>query len=167
MKNRFGIEVKRGMRVTCAHPRGGHESGTVVRVAQEQAYGWRATMDSGMSCALDDISEARMPRILPVRTCASMASLQTIKDVTPADAWLIRHYWRTLVDRRDARAAIDKVLRTHGVEYLGVRKRADEDVYYCNAGDTYASTVIFIGPRMVVGCWGDLIEAGKIRKAVQ
>jgi hypothetical protein len=53
----------------------------------------------------------------------------------------------------------------HGVEYLGEMKRARPwpvHVYYCNTGDTYAGTILFIGPRMVVGCWGDLVERGSI-----
>jgi len=54
--------------------------------------------------------------------------------------------------------AIDSLLGTYGVEFLGESHRTGENVYYCNAGDTYDTTVIFNGPSMRVGCWGDLIE---------
>ena len=93
-------------------------------------------------------------KILPARKSASVRALCRIKDVTPADARAIRESWRTIPNRSDARAAVDRILRTFGVEYLGVHRRSGERVYYCNAGDTYATTVCFIGPRMVVCCWG-------------
>lgn len=161
MKNRFGIEIKRGMRVTYHHPRGGTETGTVLHVSHAKHIG-RVSLDSGASCGVDDVIEATMPHILSARTCASSKALQTIKDVTPADAWLIRHLWRTVENRKAARAAVDKVLCTHGVEYLGQSKRTVHHIYYCNAGDAYAGTILFAGNRIFVGCWGDLIEGGRI-----
>lgn len=60
--------------------------------------------------------------------------------------------------------AINRILRSHGVEYLGYDKVSGQHVYYCNAGDTYAATVIFIGTRLIVGCWGDLVERGRIEE---
>lgn len=94
------------------------------------------------------------------RRCASLSSLMTIKDVTREDAEAIRTAWKTIRSRREARVAVDKLLRTHGVEYLGVHKRTGQEVWYCNAGDSYASTVIFAGLSMRVGCWGDFVERG-------
>jgi hypothetical protein len=61
--------------------------------------------------------------------------------------------------------AVDAVLRTYGVEYLGRNKRTNDEVYYCNAGDTYSTTVLFVGPHLRVGCWGDLIERGTVATA--
>jgi len=52
------------------------------------------------------------------------------------------------------RMAIDTAGGFHGVEYLGLCKRSGQSVYYCNAGDTYATTFIFKGKRLTVGCWG-------------
>lgn len=94
------------------------------------------------------------------RRCASIASLMTIKDVTREDAEAIRTAWKTARSRSEARMAVDKLLRTHGVEYLGVHKRTGQEVWYCNAGDPYASTVIFSGLSMRVDCWGDFVERG-------
>jgi hypothetical protein len=51
------------------------------------------------------------------------------------------------------------------VEYLGRNKRTNDEVYYCNAGDTYSTTVLFVGPHLRVGCWGDLIERGTVATA--
>ena len=98
------------------------------------------------------------------RRAASIKALMTIKDVTKEDAQAIRHAWQTISGRQEAREAIDTILRTHGVEYLGKHKRTWDSVYYCNAGDTYAGTVLFHGLRMFVGCWGDLVERNIIRE---
>lgn len=59
--------------------------------------------------------------------------------------------------------AIDRMLGTHGVEALGP---TDNDPHYvpryqyCNAGDTYATTLIYRrdSDRLFVGCWGDIVE---------
>lgn len=51
--------------------------------------------------------------------------------------------------------AIDTLLNTHGVESFRTRKGALE---YCNAGDTYAATVIYYQGRFRVACWGDIVE---------
>lgn len=102
-----------------------------------------------------------------VRKCASSESLQQVKDVTSRDALLVRSMWKETSSRREARMKIDRQIATHGVEFLGIHKRTGEDVYYCNAGDTYATTIIFIGPRLTVGCWGDLVEKNLISEFEQ
>lgn len=102
-----------------------------------------------------------------MRTAASIKNLMTIKDVTEDDAKSIRRVWHNDPIKRRARDDIDAILRTSGVEYLGRHKRTGHDVYYCNAGDTYATTVLFIGPRLIVGCWGDLMEANAVHEPQQ
>jgi hypothetical protein len=47
--------------------------------------------------------------------------------------------------------AIDQLLGTFGVE-------GSEGLEYCNAGDTYALTVVRHGGRFKVGSWGDIVE---------
>lgn len=116
---------------------------------------------------------------------ASVKALLQIKDVTTDDAKLIRKVWKMdseqlramnfpgirecdiwrWKDRELKRYLVDSILNTCGVEYLGYHKRNHEHVYYCNAGDTYSCTVLFIGSRLVVGCWGDLVERGLIEGA--
>lgn len=104
---------------------------------------------------------------LSYRRAPSIAALMTIKDVTRADALAIRNAWHTIKNRGEARAAIDRILHTQGVEYLGQHKRTGEHIYYCNAGDTYASTVIFCGLSARVACWGGIVERGAIREGAQ
>jgi hypothetical protein len=99
------------------------------------------------------------------RRAASSKRLQEIKDVTPEITAKVRKVWKTVHKRDEARAQIDKLIETHGVEFLGVHRRTGYDVYYCNAGDTYATTILFHGLILSVGCWGDLVEANMIREA--
>lgn len=85
--------------------------------------------------------------MIAIRKAPGIKSLMQIKDVTHADAMAIRKAWQTVPSRQCAREAIDSILRTHGVEYLGYHKRNCQHVYYCNSGDTYNTTVIFCGLR--------------------
>lgn len=116
---------------------------------------------------------------------ASINALTQIKDVTEEDARRIRAVWKatnlnsllrecpvdfnvmdTALGVRNLivvkRKVIDRLLQTCGVEYLGWDKRSRDSVYYCNAGDSYATTVIFRGDNLIVGCWGDLVEQGRV-----
>lgn len=129
-----------------------------------------------------------------METCTSTERLMLIKDVTEEDASLIRNIWkakdglaalelfRSKSDRADAynpatadicgnlnakRHLIDFILRTYGVEYLGTLKRTGEGVHYCNAGDSYSTTVIFIGDRLKVACWADYVERNLIHTPEQ
>lgn len=97
-------------------------------------------------------------KTIPARRAATVDALMQIKDVTKEDALKIRHIWKTTKSRSTAREGIDKVLRTYGIEYLGQHRRTGRDVYYCNTGESYASTVVFIGPSLYVNCWADYVE---------
>jgi len=101
-----------------------------------------------------------------MRTAASIKSLTQIKDVTPELAKQIRDLWLNTQRRFDSRGAIDSLLGTFGVEYLGVHKRSGNHIYYCNAGDGYTSTVMFAGGRMYVGCWADIVERNLVHDAM-
>ena len=121
---------------------------------------------------------------------ASIARLCTIKDIIPARANLIRHAWsvwnrQEILDNCPAtaawhnacyntpklrdlrREAVNELAGMHGVELLGIHKRSGKYVYYCNAGDTYATTILFQGARMTVGCWGDLVERNAVNTDAQ
>ncbi len=69
---------------------------------------------------------------------------------------------RSLGDHK--RTMIDKLAGFHGVEYLGVHRRAGKVVRYCNAGDSYAPTLCFMGRRMFIATVGDLIEDRKVKR---
>jgi len=58
MRNRWGIDVRKGMIVKAHHPRGGVIAGTVKAVTRMSGYGYRATLNEGYSVGLDDIYEA-------------------------------------------------------------------------------------------------------------
>ncbi|MGZ7226658.1 hypothetical protein ACXWO0_09350, partial [Streptococcus pyogenes] len=86
----------------------------------------------------------------------------TIKDVTEDLAREVRDVWKKGGPRAWRREKIDTLISTCGVEYLGYHKRSGQHVHYCNAGDAYAGTILFIGDRLVVGCWGDMVEKNLI-----
>lgn len=61
MKNRFGIDLRKGDTVSVAHPRGGRFTATVkdfeTKGAFALAYGPRVIFTNGMSASLDDCSK--------------------------------------------------------------------------------------------------------------
>lgn len=59
-------------------------------------------------------------------------------------------------------AAVDRLIETHGVETFRTRRR-NLRVIYCNAGDTYAATLLRVGRHYRVGCWGDIAERYGVR----
>lgn len=56
---------------------------------------------------------------------------------------------------------IDSILGTHGVERIprGRNKRSPA-ITYCNTGDAYGTTVLYVNGRFRIGSWGDLVERG-------
>lgn len=73
--------------------------------------------------------------------------------------------WRDReIKTRDLMAQLDALMGTHGVEYIeseNGRARA----YYCNAGDTYALTILVDASSMNarLTSWGDWAEAQERR----
>ena len=57
---------------------------------------------------------------------------------------------------------IDDVLGSHGVEHIphGSNSKSPT-IWYCNMGDTYATTVLQVNGSFRVGCWGDIVERGR------
>lgn len=99
-----------------------------------------------------------------MRRAASIEKLLEIKDVDEGIAEKVRTTWRTVTDRGEARRRVDALIGTAGVEYLGQHKRTRKAIYYCNAGDSYATTVCFHGPNLVVACWADFVEGRKVQE---
>ena len=62
------------------------------------------------------------------------------------------------------RELVNRLGGFHGVEYLGMHRRTDKEVRYCNAGEPYAPTLCFMGRRLFVACWGDLVERRTVQK---
>jgi len=93
----------------------------------------------------------------------SIQTLMRIKDVSREDAVAIRAIMAGpgKEDGLTRMERIDQVLRTFGVEYIPAGKgRRSPAILYCNAGDTYDTTVLKINGRFSVGCWGDIVERG-------
>lgn len=50
---------------------------------------------------------------------------------------------------------IDEIIGTFGVENLFPEI---PDLFYCNAGDTYSTTILCYKDKLYIGCWGDIAE---------
>lgn len=46
---------------------------------------------------------------------------------------------------------IDSLLGTYGVD-------GDDNLEWCNAGDTYVTTICYFRGRFIVSSWGDIVE---------
>ena len=117
-------------------------------------------------------------------TCASIKTLESL--YLSCDARLIRAIWKTenedelfsiypqaeeiansyyhrpsLLELK--KECINLAGEYHGVEHLGRHARSGREVFYCNAGDTYAGTIVFIGTRLIVSTWGDLVESRRVK----
>lgn len=53
-KNRWGHDLKKGMKVKVAHPRGGVEEDEVEKFEADKDYGKRVHLKSGKTCGVDD-----------------------------------------------------------------------------------------------------------------
>jgi hypothetical protein len=80
-------------------------------------------------------------------------------DAYPYNVCAYYHDGRHRYSRMDA---IDTILGTHGVERIDRGHNAKSPtIVYCNAGDTYDTTVLKVNGRFRVGCWGDIVERGQ------
>lgn len=98
-----------------------------------------------------------------IRAIWKAESRAAIENIYPPAIGIARD-WYTPPKLRDfKRQAIDQAAGFHGVEYLGRDRRTGNSVYYCNAGDSYAPTICFIGARLVVSDWAYWIESGRVK----
>ena len=98
-----------------------------------------------------------------IRTIWKTDSMDLIESMAPRTAKESNRMYRPFRPRTFRREAINEIAGFHGVEYLGKNKRTGEAIYYLNAGDSYAPTIIFQGARLFVSTVGDLIEGGRVR----
>lgn len=102
----------------------------------------------------DRATALKIRRVLDTRLDPGDASEQTRKWVqscyhTPSDESMMLH-------------AADCLLENHGVEGFEVDGR---HFSYSNAGDTYATTLIFdhSNAKWIVASWGDIVEKLQVR----
>lgn len=82
-------------------------------------------------------------------------------DEHPAGERRIRECYHRPTDEDLVLTVIDSIIGTHGVEALAYGEDSDDAadagvVEYCNAGDGYTPTVIWLDGVYYVGCWADL-----------
>ncbi len=95
------------------------------------------------------------------KTLRLLLTSDSAVDAHPAVvAWVAQCYNMPRMSERRMHA-LDAALETFGVEYIeaGHNKRSPAFTY-CNAGDTYATTILRVRGSYRVGCWGDIVERG-------
>lgn len=99
-----------------------------------------------------------------IRAIWKAESIADLFDLYPPARDIARE-WHTRPRLRELkRAAVNQAGGFHGVEYLGIYRPSGEHAFYCNAGDPYAATLVFIGRRLIVGDWGTLVERNQIEE---
>lgn len=93
--------------------------------------------------------------------CPSVkALLAAFQHLSEQDAKMIRNNMREKHPRH-AMDAIDGFLGTHGVEYIPQGHNSKSPaITYCNTGDSYGVTVLYVNGRYRIGTWGDIVERG-------
>lgn len=97
-----------------------------------------------------------------MRRCASVEMLMRL-GIHKAIAREIRRVWKEEFVTEKAREVINTLVDGHGVEFLGVHRDTNADVHYCNKGDPYVLTIVFIGTQLGVAYWGYYIERKLVR----
>lgn len=122
---------------------------------------WRCANANTLDALRPDISGAT------IRAAWHAGGLASLVAIIPAAADIARRYHsRPPSLRAVKREAIANAAGYCGVEYLGERRRGGGSVYYANAGDAYASTLLFCGARLYVGTWAGVVEArGVVERA--
>lgn len=89
-----------------------------------------------------------------------------VRDTTPGG----HPYGHISHDRAAHLDRIGKILGTYGTEGMLLGKGGEDlsgtcsmqgvrlDCQYCNAGDSYAMTVMYVSGRLCIGDWGSLVE---------
>lgn len=89
-----------------------------------------------------------------------------VRDTTPGG----RPFGHISHDRAAHLDRIGKILGTYGTEGMLLGKGGEDlsgtcsmhgvklDCQYCNAGDTYAMTILYANGKLCVGDWGSLVE---------
>lgn len=89
-----------------------------------------------------------------------------VRDTTPGG----RPFGHISHDRAAHLDRIGKILGTYGTEGMLLGKGGEDlsgtcsmqgvrlDCQYCNAGDSYAMTVLYVNGKLCIGDWGSLVE---------
>ena len=98
-----------------------------------------------------------------IREC----TLGFVRDTTPGG----HPFGHISHDQRAHLERVDRILGTCGVEGMLLDRHGNDlsvtcsergvalDCHYCNTGDSYGMTILYVNGRLCIGDWGSLIEA--------
>lgn len=118
-----------------------------------------------LQSAFVDLSRAQAQQIRDIMRKYAPYPCKCGRDSDPATAdaypYNVCRYYHDGKHRYSRMAAIDKILNTHGVESVQAgHNRKSPAFVYCNAGDTYAVTILKVRGHFRIGTWGDIVERG-------
>jgi hypothetical protein len=111
--------------------------------------------------SLKIIAGDKAPQLRKLLEVKKTNNLHAIIDNFPATAKWLNSCYNPPSFHELKMSMADELLGTSGVEYIsrGKNKRSPA-IEYCNAGDPYTSTLMFVNGSYRVGTWGDIVERG-------
>jgi hypothetical protein len=111
---------------------------------------------------LSSITIGRAKELRRVLEIKDRATLESILDKYPVTAKWYHSCYNPMGFTTAKLSIANEILGTYGVEYIPKGHNSKSPaIEYCNAGDTYNSTLLFVSGRYRVGCWGDIVERGQ------
>ena len=110
---------------------------------------------------LTQIKDCTRKDALKIRAILACKNVDAVTELSGAALEYVRRCYNRPPLQMAKLTAVDAILHTHGVEFIPRGRGArSPSIEYCNAGDTYATTIMWTGGRYRVGCWGDIVERG-------
>ena len=108
------------------------------------------------------IKDVTRESAVKVRAILKLRNLDAVCDLSPEADKYVRACFHTPPLQLVKLTAIDAIIGTYGVESIVPRVRTFRSpiIEYCNTGDSYALTVMWLNGRYSVGSRGDIVERG-------
>lgn len=114
--------------------------------------------------ALTTIAHERARELRKVLEITKRSELETLLDTGkyPVTQSWYRSCYHPMAFVTAKLSIASEITECHGVEYIPAGSNARSPaIEYCNAGDAYVSTLMYVSGRGYrVGCWGDIVERG-------
>jgi hypothetical protein len=112
---------------------------------------------------LREIANERAGELRTVLATTSRSKLEKLLDSGkyPVTASWYRKCPHPMAMNTAKLSVASEITKCHGVEFIPHGKNAKSpSIEYVNAGDSYATTLMWTRGRYVVCCWGDIVERG-------
>ncbi len=109
------------------------------------------------------IAHERAAELRQVLEVSTRVELEALLDKYPVTAAWYRSCYHPMAFGTAKLSIASEITECYGVEYIPAgRGHKSPAIEYCNAGDTYAATLMYVSGRGYrVGCYGDIVERGE------